>query len=105
MIQFLNVPNQKHDKSWRKMSKKNIIKVHSSTISILNSPRLIRGSTSIPPDLRIERQMKPKRVQRLLNLSITEMVGSRPHLYGDILNAFFETNVGRRAYIKKENLL
>ena len=73
LIQFLKVPNQRCGKCWRKMSKKNIMTIHSTIILILNSSSLIRGSTDIPPDLRKERQMKLKLLQRLQILSISEM--------------------------------
>ena len=87
------------------MSKKYIMKIHSSTIFILNTLSLIRNSTDTPLDLKIERQMKQTLLQRLKILSISEMMRSRPHLYRNSMRSFFEANMGSRNWMKKENLL
>ena len=94
LIQFQQVPNRRHGKRWREMSKKRTMKIHSNVIFILISPSLVRNSIDIPPGLRIKREMKLKRKQRILNLSISEMMGSRLHLYLTSLSSFFETIIG-----------
>ena len=62
------------------MNKKNVMKTRSSVIFILTNPSLIQNSTNNPPDLR-QRQTKLEQKPRIMNLSISEMMGSKLHLF------------------------